>query len=50
MICRTILNETSYFGKGAIKIIKNISRFMRRMKECKQWKKKRAWARNCRKN
>ena len=23
---------------------------MRRMKECKQWKKKGAWARNCRKN
>ena len=23
MICRTILNETSYFGKGAIKEIAN---------------------------
>jgi hypothetical protein len=25
MICRTILNETSYFGKGAIKEIANES-------------------------
>ena len=25
MICRTILNETSYFGKGAIKEIANVN-------------------------